>query len=236
MRTPNALEKRHLASLKGLREHEGIRLIETRRTKFGPSYPELVPYQKFPPGKEWRNLKLEPAAFDGTLRFAIGASWGFSSSDEELAGEYSIPSPLETMMQPASPFAKSLKDPFQRTFVAQLRAMDSDAFAGSGFTTYVRMDPTAPKQEIWFNELVAIGGPPYPHGFIRLNLSYKEYLEALVLTKGLCGWQYLFADISFGDPTIQHRKERLSRGLQVFPDLFPDQDFTELQRRLEERL
>lgn len=234
MRTPNSLEKRHLASLKSLREHDDIHLAEERRTKIGPSFSELVPFSKFE--REWNDLYLDPDAFEGALRFAIGASWDFSASGEELAGEYSIPSPLEIMMQHASPLARSLKDPFQRAFAAQLRAMDSDAFAGGGFTTYVRMDPTTPHQEIWFNELVGIGGPPHPYGFVKLNLSYKKYLEILVLTKGIYGWQYLFSDISFSDSAIRHHREGLSRGLQVFPDMFPDHDFTELQQRLEARL
>lgn len=69
-----------------------------------------------------------------------------------------------------------------------------------------------------------------------MDLDYLGYLEALAVTKGAYGWQYLFTDLSLLNDDLHHVVESVKAMLRRFPDLFPQHDYTQLRERLEERL
>ncbi|MFI6289616.1 hypothetical protein ACIBCM_33610 [Streptomyces sp. NPDC051018] len=77
------------------------------------------------------------------------------------------------------------------------------------------------------------GTPSTPSGtLVRLDLSYPEYLETLLLTRGLHGWQNLFADPHDpGFPEYFHLD--VGPRLDFIARAFPHDDFSALRARYE---
>ncbi|WP_129843448.1 hypothetical protein [Streptomyces sp. RFCAC02] len=97
--------------------------------------------------------------------------------------------------------------------IAGFRAEDGVVLDGSG------------QPEIWYS--VSTSGT-----LVRLGLSYPEYLEALLLTRGLHGWQYLFADPH--DPGFPpYFRLDIGSGLDFIARTFPHDDFSALRARHE---
>ncbi|TDC70836.1 hypothetical protein [Streptomyces hainanensis] len=79
--------------------------------------------------------------------------------------------------------------------------------------------------EIWYS--VNTSGT-----LVRLDLSYPEYLETLLLTRGLHGWQYLFADPH--DPGFpEYFRLNIGPHLDFIARAFPHDDFSALRARYE---
>ncbi|WP_052848764.1 hypothetical protein [Streptomyces avicenniae] len=79
--------------------------------------------------------------------------------------------------------------------------------------------------EIWFS--VNTSGT-----LVRLDLSYPQYLETLLLTRGLHGWQYLFADPH--DPGFpEYFRLDIGRHIDLVARAFPEDDFSALRARYE---
>ncbi len=69
-----------------------------------------------------------------------------------------------------------------------------------------------------------------------MDITYCQYLDALLLTKGTYGWQYLYTDISLRRGDFDETVRYLRGMLEVFPEIFPQHDYRELRERLEARL
>ncbi|MGG7571913.1 hypothetical protein [Streptomyces sirii] len=235
MATLNDLEKRHKNSIEQLRETGNIEVVSHQLDVISSAFNEIPPPEVFE--DHWSDLKLDDSMLRECLRFnEIAVHWESASPLPEFSGEYRIPSPQRIMGQRTDPAAESMSEPFQREFITQLRFFDHAYASSAGFMTFLRMVPGISPLEVWFHDLAGIGRPPYPASYIQLDLTYHAYVEALLLTKGLHGWQYLFADISFRDAALSHVSDGVRNALDVFPELFPDQDFTDLIQRLEARL
>ncbi|WP_326677320.1 hypothetical protein [Streptomyces sp. NBC_01237] len=211
-----------------------MEILDESCSDIGPSFAEITPLSIF--HAEWSNLQLGRDILDNSLRIEVAAHWTSTPPLPSFSGEYRIPAPMEILGQDASRLASMLSDDFHKKFVTQLRYFDNTYASGRGFAAYLRMNPESTRREIWFHDLVATETPPYPPGFTILDLTFNQYVEALTLTKGLYGWQYLFADISFQDPAIDHLAAGLRDGLEAFSELFTDQDYSSLLQRLEARL
>ncbi|MFI0465957.1 hypothetical protein ACH347_17935 [Saccharopolyspora sp. 5N102] len=89
----------------------------------------------------------------------------------------------------------------------------------------IRVEPNRAPQEIWVWDARI--------GALQMDLGY---LEALALTKGTFGWQYLFTDASLASDDFHHTARYLKSMLRVFPEIFPHHDYAGLQERLAARL
>lgn len=69
------------------------------------------------------------------------------------------------------------------------------------------------------------------YSLLRLDLTYPEYLDALLLTRGLLNWQYLYADPH--DPGFGPASAQLGPGLDFLERTFPRDDFSALRSRWE---
>ncbi|MEV0054423.1 hypothetical protein AB0H34_28455 [Saccharopolyspora shandongensis] len=58
----------------------------------------------------------------------------------------------------------------------------------------------------------------------------------LLITKGVYGWQHLFADVQLHADEYIHARKRLTTMLQVLPEIFPGHDYEPLRARLAQRL
>ena len=67
---------------------------------------------------------------------------------------------------------------------------------------------------------------------LKLNLSYPEYMEHVLKTRGFWGWQYLFTGLKFKD--FDHDLERdLQESFECLKIAFPDEDFSDYVNRFE---
>ncbi|QUQ71055.1 hypothetical protein [Kutzneria sp. CA-103260] len=230
----NQPEERHLGSLVDLRDAESIALLDSRHGDIGPAFVDIEPLALF--DAEWDDLRLDADMLGDSLRFEVAAHWESGPADPPFAGEYRVPSPMEILSQGRMPSSDMLETEFQRSFAAQLRHIDNAYESSRGFMTFLRMVPGASPLEVWFSDLAGTGAAPYPPGYVKLDLTFTKYVETLLLTKGLHGWQYLFADVSLTDPALQHVTEGLRNGLNALPDIFPGLDYAPLARRLAARL
>ncbi|MGN9758650.1 hypothetical protein [Streptomyces sp. SD31] len=231
----NHLEERHLSSLDDLQGVDLLEVTEDVRGGVGLGFDEITPLSVF--DEAWDGLELEPEMLSGSLRFDLAVSWRSVPPLPNFTGQYRIPAPMDILGQDSRRLADMLPDGVQREFAMHIRQFDRSLGAEEGdFTTYLHINPAGPSHEVWFHNLVALEEAPHPAGFVKLELSFHEYEEMLLLAKGLMGWQYLFADVSFKNSVISHFADGLRNGLDAFPDLFPDQDFSPLVRRLEARL
>lgn len=223
-----------MASLADLRGAESIALLDVRHGDIGPEFVEIEPLAMF--DAEWAELRLDADMLGDSLRFEVAAHWESREPLPPFAGEYRLASPMEILSQGRMPSTDLLDTDFQRVFAAQLRYFDNAYESSRGFMTFLRMDPGSSPLEVWFSDLTGTGAAPYPAGYLKLDLTFTEYVETLLLTKGLHGWQYLFADVSFTDPALEHLTAGLRNGLNAFREVFPGHDYAPLISRLEARL
>ncbi|GAA3734060.1 hypothetical protein GCM10022225_15490 [Plantactinospora mayteni] len=64
---------------------------------------------------------------------------------------------------------------------------------------------------------------------MRLDITYPEYLDAMLLTRGLIHWPYLYADPN--DPGFGYAQADLRRDVDFLARTFPRDDFSDLRAR-----
>lgn len=231
----NDIERAHFASLDSLVQQPLVEVIDERRGEVGESFSELLPLSDF--NQDWEAVILDAEILGETLRLdEVAVHWCTREPLPDFFGEYRLPSPYEVLVQDVEPLTKGLSEAIQRDFVRQLRYIDHSYHSGSGSTTYIRMMPSTSPLEVWQHDLAMTGGFPYPYGYVKLDLTYRRYIETLLATKGTWGWQYLFADVRFRGSLLEDAGSNVKHMLDAFPDIFPEFDYAELQQRLEARL
>ncbi|AQW47665.1 hypothetical protein ACIQPP_37565 [Streptomyces violaceusniger] len=186
---------------------------------------------------DWGEVELDGRMIDEALSLtSVSAYWESSDPLPGICGEFYMPSPVEILGMGPDPAAEMMEDSFHREFVSQLRPFDMAQVSTPRYMSSIRMTPGRESLEVWFHDLTIMETPPYPVAYTKLDLAFVEYQEAVLLTKGLRGWQYLFADVSLADPGLSDIGESLEQGFEVLRAIFPDDDFSPLIERLEARL
>ncbi|WP_413811715.1 hypothetical protein [Streptomyces sp. OE57] len=218
-----------------LKEIENCRLLESRCSGADLDRPlgGILPEEY---DEAWEGVRFSESMLDCYLRFyELGAAWRAVGDLPDVKGEFSLIN-FHDALQASDPGVGSAKTDFHREFLSQLCPIDRTPRFGAGIQTYIRLQADVDALELWYSDIAYIEQPPYPSGFIKLDIGYCEYLEMLLLTKGAYGWQYLFADISLSRGDFSENANNLKNMLQVFPELFPDRDYSSLRARLEARL
>ncbi|MDA3646897.1 hypothetical protein LZ318_40660 [Saccharopolyspora indica] len=175
------------------------------------------------------DVVVDPAIAESAPRFSrIACRWRASDESTGLGGEFRVPYFFAALFEPAPPLAWEGSPDDERELLAQFREIDGHPRAGTGLVAAVRVEANRTPLEIWVWD--ARIGP------LQMELDYLGYLEALALTKGTFGWQYLFTHVSLASNDFHHTAKGLTTMLRVFPELFPDHDYTPLRERLEARL
>ncbi|MFF4231937.1 hypothetical protein [Streptomyces sp. NPDC001820] len=180
---------------------------------------------------EWENIQLEPSLQRCYLRFSnLAACWGTddSESDPLIAGEFDITHIYKALTRDAPDPGWADPSVEERQMLPELRAFDGTTMTGAGHLTMLRIQRGVGNPQVWFNK-----APFGPH---LMDIDYCGYLEALRITKGTFGWQFLFTEVSLADSGHEATTERLTNMLDVFPGLFPDHDYEPLRARLADRL
>ncbi|MEV4334876.1 hypothetical protein AB0K02_30900 [Streptomyces sp. NPDC049597] len=228
--TPN--EQRHVTSLAEIRN---CPVIESECSDEELSMP-LSDILAEEYNSDWEGVIFSGAMQACSLRFAeLGAVWSTVGNSPTIKGEFNLVN-FHHALQVSDPGTSRGVTDFQRSFLSQLCPIDRTPRSGAGMQTYIRMQADVDDLELWYSDIADIEQPPYPPGFIKLDINYCQYLEALLLTKGTYGWQYLFADVSLASGEFTSKGNYLKNMLQVFPDLFPEHDYSSLVPRLEARL
>lgn len=177
---------------------------------------------------EWAGLVLDPEIETCGFRFfAVGSHWR-STSVDGLGGEFRMPCFYDAVANNPPPLAWEGASDQERELFSQFHEVDGHPHAGNGFVVCVRLQPSTTPLEVWAYD--PRRGPR------RMELDYCTYLDALLVTKGTYGWQYLFTDVSFSDSDYQHLGRGLRQMFDIFPQLFPNYDYEPLRARFEERL
>ncbi|MFD8869999.1 hypothetical protein ACFV1F_37685 [Streptomyces sp. NPDC059590] len=186
--------------------------------------------------ESWEGVRFSENMLGCYLRFyELGTAWRTVKDLPDARGEFNLIN-FHDALQVSDPGTGRGKTDFHREFLSQLCPIDRTPKSGAGIQTYIRMQADVEELELWYSDIADIEQPPHPPGFIKLEIGYCEYLETLLLTKGAYGWQYLFADISLSRQDFSENANNLKNMLLVFPELFPDRDYSSLRTRLEARL
>jgi hypothetical protein len=172
-------------------------------------------------------VEVESETLNGnpSSRFSrLSSHWRGTGEAEELGGEFRIPQLYRAITKPPPPLAWYGSSDDERELIHESREIDGTPHSGTGVVVTARLSTPL---EIWLC---------YRGQFMRMDVDYLGYLEALALTKGTHGWQYLFTDLNFSDPDLYWTAENMKAMLHHFPELFPRYDYTPLRERLEERL
>ncbi|MEU8140507.1 hypothetical protein [Nonomuraea sp. NPDC048901] len=172
-------------------------------------------------------METEDGALNGnpSSHFSrLSSHWRGTGEAEELSGEFRIPHLYRAITKPPPPLAWDGSSDDERELIRESREIDGTPRSGTGAIVTARLSTPL---EIW---LWYRGQPT------QMDVDYLGYLEALALTKGTHGWQYLFTDLSFSDPDLYWIADDMQAMLHHFPRLFSQYDYTPLHERLEERL
>ncbi|MFE0189029.1 hypothetical protein [Streptomyces sp. NPDC058989] len=160
---------------------------------------------------------------------SLGCRWKIPGGDYPLRGEMHLLDVFQALNgEHAEVFLDSEdEDEEEEELFDELRIIDRTPYGGGGELAAIRRKAGTPDPEMWF-----YGGSDKP---FRLDIGYCEYLDALLVTKGTYGWQYLFRDLSSDNPDLGAGGWSVQMMLDIFPGLFPEHDYSDLQRRWEAR-
>ncbi|MGP4019562.1 hypothetical protein [Saccharopolyspora sp. 5N708] len=179
--------------------------------------------------EEFPGVALDPTLDRCFLRFeAVSGHWGIERGDMYLTGEFSVRHLGAAMFATAEDLETEESTEFEAQLCEELRPFDEHPKGGGGTLAGLRIQPGVASPQVWFYNGTS--------SFYQLDLDYCEYLDALLVTKGTYGWQYLFADVDGRNMDFQFAAEGLRNMLRVFPEIFPDYDYEPFQARLAERL
>ncbi|WP_051828296.1 hypothetical protein [Streptomyces bicolor] len=213
-----------------LRELRDTAEIAVRRAQFGE-----IPY-----GFDDAGPVFEDLAEDDDLPFgprireryfrhgSIEAYWRSSRPGSRLVGEFRLAHLLTTVLDQRMDVIWKGEDDTERALYRELRYFDDTPRTGAGRMALLRATPGATDPEIWFFDT--------RQGVMPMELDYAGYLDALLITKGVMGWQYLYCEPAFSGLGFASSAGGLKEMAEDFPRLFPDHDYTDLRARLEERL
>ncbi|MFH8773377.1 hypothetical protein [Streptomyces sp. NPDC017958] len=185
----------------------------------------------------FKNVNLGASLRECNIRVTeISCRWRTAEGEPEVGGEFRLGDLYEAILNPAPQFAEGTVSPGDLEIYQQLRVIDFPQHAGTGNFCAIRLQEHVDPLEMWYYDMRLSTAPGYESDLIKMELTYCEYLEAVVLTKGVFGWQYLFTDISLRGQVFRETVARLRRMIEVFPTLFPNHDYSSLAARLEARL
>ncbi|MFE7070740.1 hypothetical protein ACFU96_11705 [Streptomyces sp. NPDC057620] len=186
----------------------------------GPVFDTLAENHDLPLGEEFQKCYFRYKE--------IWASWRPRDENSEIVGEFRLCHVMRAVTQNHMDDVWDGDDASQRALYGELRVFDDTPRTGTGRMAALRAVPGATDPEIYFYDL--------RDGVMRMDLDYAGYLDTLLLTKGVIGWQYLYCRPELCGMGFVPLVKGLQEMLETFPVLFPDHDYTDLRSRLQERL
>ncbi|MFE3737067.1 hypothetical protein [Streptomyces sp. NPDC059134] len=181
--------------------------------------------------EEWHNIRLIPDLQSAFLRFdGLSCHWRLKKGELRLSGEFSLRHLSAAMFATGEGLIHEDLDSARRALYSEFRIFDDHPRTGAGTLAALRIPHVASgiiSPEVWYYDS--------SDGEFKLDLNYAQYLDVLPVTKGTYGWQYLYTDSDLSGSGFGSVANSMRTMLGVFPKLFPDHDYTDLQTRFEER-
>ncbi|NYV76288.1 hypothetical protein [Streptomyces sp. UH6] len=220
-------EQRAERALREIVEASGL---DVERARAGETSPVLEePAEVFRTLAEDEGLPLSERVRGHFFRPGlIEAHWRSGRPGSRMAGEFSLTHILRAVVENHMDAIWEGEDDWERDLYGQLRFFDDTPGSGTGRMALLRAAPGAADPEVWFFDT--------RQGAMPMELDYPGYLDAVLVTKGVMGWQYLYCEPAYSGLGFASVSAGLEEMAQTFPVLFPHHDYTDLRTRLEERL
>jgi hypothetical protein len=150
---------------------------------------------------------------------SAAAYWTYRIDDRmHGAGEFRLQPLREVFLYETDPLWSEETPLEEVEFLDTLRVIDYRPGAGDNkFAAFALESGTMPPA-IWY----------YDRGDLcRMTLDYEGYLEALIVTKGITDWQYLFCEVDREDPLRRDLAQQLRKSVEALAILFPHRDYAE---------
>jgi hypothetical protein len=174
--------------------------------------------------EERAGIKLD-VSFNDYLFMAdeLSLCWDYElDDDEDNGGEFRLINLLNVFaLKPQMLWTEDMAEKEQQ-LLRKHYPFDDHPVTGDGAMGTFKIEPGANDPEVWFFKM--------PDERYRMDLTYREYLDCLLETRGYFEWQYLFCDVDIKrHPT--DLAGRLEKMLQDLPKLYPETDFTKYDER-----
>jgi hypothetical protein len=172
-------------------------------------------------------FELSPDLMAGmNVSNGAGAYWTCQIAGFRGAGEFKLRHLREVFLYEEDPLWTEETPPGERAFLSTLRYFDYRPGAGDNKFAAFALEPGVMPPHIWY----------YDRGqCIRMMMSYEEYLQALIITKGITDWQYFFCDVDWGSSRHHGLDHALRQRLDALASTFPHHDYASFYARLPQR-
>jgi hypothetical protein len=237
VRELSTTEQAHLKSFTELQECDSVDILFENMGQWGEADEPGALTAVFDGMTGFEGVVLDPELERRMVGVSdLSSCWSTVDALPRLRGEFAIKEFFDCLFDPSPQLGREGSPPEEVEFYSQLRIIDSAPRAANGMMSAVRIQPGVNPLEIFFIDSGLDRTPEYENEYIRMDVDYCGYLEALLATKGTFGWQYLFTEASIRDERFRDFSDRLTYMLELFPRLFPDHDYAPLRARLEARL
>jgi hypothetical protein len=223
---PTPIERRFLAVIESLKRNDAINVNRVRKGAVS----EVVKDSSagFSVLEELFGVTLDPVLTNYHIRHSeLGIHWYAAGTSVLGGGEFVLRELVDALIS-GPPNADDTRDDDERELFQQLRVVDYLPEGGSWSFSAVRLTggTIAPRMWVYW----------FPLGAFALDLDYRGYLEALLLTRGFYGWQFLYADVRLAGMRYAPLVDLIRTGLGLLKEALPDRRYAELETRLAERL
>ncbi|WP_275463282.1 hypothetical protein [Streptomyces noursei] len=235
MRTPTESERVLIESLREIRECEELIVDHSGAGQLTDTFEEAPAIFEYLP--DWTGVQLSHDLCVNSPRISqIGSRWRIETSQPELHGEFRITDLFTALLKHPPDLTWQGSTCEERDFFASLRVIDDTPIAATGQLAAIRVQPHVDPLEIWYYDMDLNEADGWDKQYVRMDITYPEYIYNLAATKGTFGWQYLFTgELSLRGPYLENIGTHLTAMLEIFPRLFPAWDYTSLANRLEAR-
>ncbi|MFE6742956.1 hypothetical protein [Streptomyces tubercidicus] len=174
---------------------------------------------------------MGPSAVEDAVHHLLDAerihlSW--HTPDHQIYGEFALKDLRACLWGDYMPYTDERLTPKEKLVMGEIKTLEESP--GSGRLTALRVPmEITPCREIWFYDM-------NHQRFELLDLDYSSYVDTLLITKGIPGWQYLYTDTHLADDEFSFIARQLEISLDALEEIFPRHDYSGLRERLEARL
>jgi hypothetical protein len=237
-RTPTDLEAKLLRTQQELAACSALTVNGSRNGEVSELQEEMPVIFTFIPG--WEDVIFSRELCVRSARITeLGTCWYHPAAADapEISGEFCITDLFTAIRKRPPELAWNGSSDEERELISELRMVDDTSLSALGKYGLLRIQAKTDPWEMWYYDLQLMNPDEgRTTQFVKLDLTYPEYLEQLAITKGTLGWQYLFTDLSLDHEDFDEVKRQLAAMLEVFPRLFPAWDYRDLASRLEVRV
>lgn len=155
----------------------------------------------------------------------IHLSW--HTPDHYIYGEFALKDLRTCLWGEYVPYTDERLTPAEQEAMDEIKVLEESPGSGRLSALRAPLDMT-PCREIWFYDM-------NHQRFELLDLNYSSYVDTLLTTKGIPGWQYLYSDTRLDHDEFHNIVRQLELSLDAFEALFPGHDYSDLRARLEAR-